>query len=101
VKDLTAHADVWREFDEAAEYYERQRAGLGRRFRLAVEEAFDRIRRQPRRYPLLPGSDHRKCLVAKFPYKVVFVDRDDDVWVVAVAHHKRKPGYWAYRSQDD
>jgi len=34
---------------------------------------------------------------AGFPYSVIFQDKDDNILVVAVAHAKRRPGYWLKR----
>ena len=35
----------------------------------------------------------------RFPYIVMFTVADDSVEVVAIAHAKRRPGYWVDRSQ--
>jgi toxin ParE1/3/4 len=39
----------------------------------------------------------RRVLVKRFPYSIVFIDYKDDLWVVAFAHHHRRPGYWRER----
>jgi hypothetical protein len=35
--------------------------------------------------------------VAKFPYRIVYVIVASNIDVVAVAHAKRRPGYWRAR----
>lgn len=35
-----------------------------------------------------------------FPYLVVYSPSQEDVFVLAVAHGKRKPAYWAKRLRD-
>jgi toxin ParE1/3/4 len=31
------------------------------------------------------------------PYSIVYVADDDAIVILAVAHHKRRPGYWLRR----
>jgi hypothetical protein len=100
VKPLAGHREVWDELDEAIAYYELRQAGLGKRFREAVQDAFDKISRSPAAFSPTKGG-HRKCLVEGFPYTVIYKERDADVWIAAVAHQKRRPGYWSHRTPDD
>jgi hypothetical protein len=37
------------------------------------------------------------CLLKKFPYLVVFREYPDHLFIVAVAHGHRRPGYWRKR----
>jgi toxin ParE1/3/4 len=39
----------------------------------------------------------RRVLVKRFPYSIVFIRHEEDLWVVAFAHHHRRPGYWRER----
>jgi hypothetical protein len=36
-------------------------------------------------------------LARGFPYVVVYLDEPERVWIVAVMHAKRRPGYWRER----
>lgn len=81
------------EFLASVEYYEECQAGLGRRFREAVEMAVNSIRTAPFRYRVL-HAPFRRCLIPKFPYAIIFSIEPDFILVIAVAHVKRKPGYW-------
>jgi hypothetical protein len=40
----------------------------------------------------------RRALVARFPYQVVYRIRPGEIVIVAVAHLKRRPGYWKNRA---
>ena len=42
-------------------------------------------------------NGRRRFPVRKFPYSIVYYIRGEEVRVVALAHHRRKPGYWAAR----
>ncbi len=85
--------DARSEFFAAIEYYEECQAGLGRRFRETVEFAVRSIETSPFRYRIL-HTPFRRYLLPKFPYAIIFSVEPDFILVIAVAHVKRKPGYW-------
>ncbi|HMP97260.1 MAG TPA: type II toxin-antitoxin system RelE/ParE family toxin [Kiritimatiellia bacterium] len=85
--------DARTEFLAAIEYYEECQIGLGRRFREAVEVEVHAIASMPYRFRVL-RAPFRRCLVPKFPYAIIFVPEPRFILIVAVAHTKRKPGYW-------
>jgi hypothetical protein len=86
------------EMREAAGFYEDCRDGLGQEFLASVEAAFDAIARRPALWRRLNGR-FRRCLVHGFPYGVVYAVEDDIVYLAAVMHLKRKPGYWESRDR--
>ena len=55
----------------AAQWYEDQQSGVGRRFVSEIDAAFMRINSSPEHYPLL-YRNLRRALVQKFPYAVYF-----------------------------
>jgi toxin ParE1/3/4 len=82
-------------------WYEARSHGFGERVpgRGAGHSAAHR--RAPRSFPRLQDVDAtleiRRALLARFPYALVFLVREDEVRVLAVAHAKRRPGYWLSR----
>ncbi len=46
------------------------------------------------------GKVFRRVLTNRFPYAVIYVERDADYFVIAVAHTSRRPGYWKDRIAD-
>lgn len=82
-----------RELDDAVAYYERESAGLGKRFRAAVVNALERVKQFPEAYVPLSRRT-RRCLVGKFPYGIIYRRTDSEIVIVAVAHLHRKPEYW-------
>ncbi len=101
MKPVQFHDEADAEFEADVDYYERKQTGLGGRFRSAVEDAVAAIRARPTAYSTIPGTAVRRRLVAGFPYSVFFVELDTYIWIAAVAHHKRRKGYWSHRSPDD
>jgi plasmid stabilization system protein ParE len=65
------------------------------RFQDAVSGALELT---PYAYARIPDQDGaRHVLVRDFPYAVIFILRAGVVWVVAIAHASREPGYWRDR----
>jgi toxin ParE1/3/4 len=63
---------------------------------LSLSSAFDDISYAPRLWPkYLHGT--RRLVLQRFPFSVVYLDNANVVNVVAVAHNKRRPGYWKDR----
>jgi len=93
---LTFHEVAREELEEATEYYEQQRQGLGEEFAQEVENALARVQRHPHTWTRLT-EDVRRCRLNRFPYGIVYVVRGDDILIVAIMHLRRKPGYWADR----
>jgi len=85
----------------AEQWYETQRPGLGQEFRSAIDEAMERVLKAPlAASPIVnvPASiGARRVFVKRFPYSIVFIEHGEDLWVVAFAHHHRRPGYWRGR----
>jgi hypothetical protein len=97
VKPFAIHADAEDELREAMEHYEEEREGLGREFRLQFEAGLQRVRENPQLDAVEDDSGVRYCPLRRFPYTLVYVDFDSQVWIVAVAHQRRRPRYWARR----
>jgi plasmid stabilization system protein ParE len=86
-----------REFDEAADWYERHRAGLGRRFIAAVQHVLEQAAQNPQRYAVV-FRDVREGLVRRFPYCVYYRDEGKRIVVLAVFHASRDPSIWQSRA---
>ncbi len=86
-----------REFDEAADYYDRESVTLGVDFVLAVREALDRIIENPFAYAIVEGKI-RATPTHRFPYVVYFrVDRQV-VTILSILHSSRDPAIWKDRT---
>ncbi len=97
-RELQVLREAAEEIDEAFEWYYQRSPSVADRFTDALQEALESIAARPSRWSPIPGYiGTRRCPVRKFPYYVVFRKRESGLEVVAVAHQKRKPGYWAGR----
>jgi toxin ParE1/3/4 len=92
---IVVRPDAETELTAAAAWYEDKRPGLGDQFVTAVEAALAEIEESPETWPCWKrGHPYRKYVVRRFPYVVFYTVDDAAVTVVAVAHGKRRPGYW-------
>lgn len=90
------HPDAEVDLVEAALFYETQMAGLGKSFSAEVERTIALIRTFPDAGSPLGGL-RRRVLVDRFPFAVVYDRKREILIVVAVAHQRRRPGYWQQR----
>nr|MDO8109796.1 type II toxin-antitoxin system RelE/ParE family toxin [Candidatus Sigynarchaeota archaeon] len=88
--------DAEKEMTEAVQFYEAQAKGLGVEFLSEVERAIQSIRETPETWPILEG-DLRRRLLRRFPFGILYRIEADKILIIAVAHLRRKPGYWKER----
>jgi plasmid stabilization system protein ParE len=97
VKEAIFHPEARAEMRESIEFYEARLDGLGLRFLSAVEQTAERISIHPEAGASLAG-EFRKRIVPGFPYNIIYRVWEDYIYLLAVAHHHRRPGYWHDRS---
>jgi len=95
--EIEFHPLARAELDASVDFYESRLEGLGIRFLAAVEETTERIAASPGAGSPLTGG-FRKRLVAGFPFNIVYRTWDEQMFLVAVAHQHRRPGYWRRRT---
>jgi toxin ParE1/3/4 len=98
------HAAVEAELRAAARRYEDAVPGLGSDFLDEVEAAIGAIVDKPRAWSRVAGLpaefEVRRYVLDRFPYYIPFlVDDRGEVVILAVAHGKRRPRFWARRAQ--
>jgi len=102
-KPLLTEPEASSELEDAAWWFEGRRPGLGQTFLAAVHASVERIVSFPRSGALAPqvppDLEIRRVLVKRFPYHVVYLEMADAIRILAVAHDRRKPGYWLARAE--
>lgn len=94
---LIVNPEAEADLDEAKQWYDKRRAGLGDRFLLSVEAVFERICRHPELHAIV-FRDLRMALVRRFPYAVIYRVDDDQITITAVYHNKRDQSGWQLRT---
>ena len=89
------------EYREAGRWYDARQTGLGVEFFDEVDATIRRVLEFPRaaaRVPRVPTDlPIRRLAVNRFPYHVVYLEPTKELCVLAIAHDRRKPGYWKHR----
>jgi plasmid stabilization system protein ParE len=96
LKPLTYHPRASEEIDEAYSWYAMRSTQAADGFYEELFRAVNRVRQQPGLFPLYLHGTHRAVL-DRYPFSVVFRELPHEIQIVAVAHAKRRPGYWASR----
>jgi toxin ParE1/3/4 len=90
------HPDAAKEAFEAQDWYAARDEFASTAFGHEVDLVIRRITEAPDRYPpYLYGT--RRILLPRFPFGVVYLEHGYLVWIVAVAHQRRRPGHWRQR----
>jgi plasmid stabilization system protein ParE len=95
---LIFHPEAHEEMIESARFYEGKSEGFGSDFLTAVEEATHRIKQFPEAGPI-DRAKIRKRLVSGFPFTILYEIQPDRIFIAAVMHQQRRPGYWRNRLQ--
>lgn len=85
------------ELDEAVSWYEAQSEGLGQEFLDELDRAVRRVVAYPASCEMITAP-LRRCLLARFPYGLIYGREGDAIIIVAVAHLHREPRYWIDRA---
>lgn len=94
--DLTFNPEAEIEYEDALAWYFQRSPDVADRFEAAIDRAVEAIKANPTMFPLC-DQIHHFALVRRFPYIIVYRVDDREARVIAVAHAKRRPGYWSNR----
>jgi plasmid stabilization system protein ParE len=90
------HPEARRDLRDAIGWYRDRSPSVAAEFRLVASDAIRHIVDAPQRWPkYLHGT--RRFLLHRFPFSFIYLDDPDAVNIIAVAHGKRRPGYWKVR----
>jgi toxin ParE1/3/4 len=95
------HPEARAEFFADVDWYYEREDGIGARFETAVRAAVDAAVDSPESWAKWPDWDREPIVRSKgvndFPYRVIYFVEGESLTIVAVAHSKRRPGYWRER----
>lgn len=96
---FSLHPGAEADLRDAAEYY-RERAGVALSQALFTE--FEHSVRMLMQHPLLGAlwaQGKRRLVMKHFPFSVIYTVASEEIFILAVAHHSRRPGYWRKRKK--
>jgi plasmid stabilization system protein ParE len=94
---LTIRKEAEFDIDEQFDYYEEKREGLGYDYLLCIEEALDKLKRNP----LINRKIHkalRRTPIRRFPYRIFYFVQNNYVIITAVFHARKDPTSWNSRT---
>jgi plasmid stabilization system protein ParE len=97
---LRYHPEARAEAFDAFEWYRLRSSNASRRFQQQLELAQGAIQDSPESWAAyLHGT--RRYQLKRYPYLVVFRIQSNQIDIIAVAHGRRRPGYWRDRLRSD
>lgn len=101
-KPILTEEEANQELAEAVGRYNEQRHGLGHDFLDAIDKVLLRVSSFPKSGAPVPKTPAnlpvRRVPVKRFPYHIVYLETPEAIRVLAFAHNRRRPFYWASRS---
>jgi toxin ParE1/3/4 len=96
MKPTQLHPEAKAEANAAFDRFWEQSHAVALKFDAELREAYRTLRDHPLMCPpYLHGT--RRVILNRYPFYVVFRERPHDIQIIAVAHAKRRPGYWTKR----
>ncbi len=96
MKDYQFLPEAEEEMNEAARFYEGRSEGLGEDFLAEVEHTVESMLAFPKGAPVV-SKNLRRRILRRFPFGLLYAIEAEKLVIVAVAHLKRRPGYWKDR----
>jgi len=95
-REVRFHPLASAEAERARAWYAARSQKASELFLNELDVAVESVREQPERWAFIRGTARRK-LFRKFPFSLVYRATPEAIDVIAVAHHRRRPGYWSRR----
>jgi plasmid stabilization system protein ParE len=91
------HPEAQQDLREAAEFYRLQAgAALSQSFLAEFEHIADLLLKHPH-LGAIWRQGRRRLVTRRFPFSVIYSIVGEQIRILAVAHHSRRPSYWRDR----
>ena len=97
LKPLRFHPEAAVEYTEAFAWFAERSERAAARFEAEIERVLGQIRASPRSWRATHGPI-RRFLIRRFPYAIYYFEAEIQITILAIAHGKRRDGYWASRT---
>jgi toxin ParE1/3/4 len=91
------HVHAEREHLARVAYYETERQGLGAKYLDDFDAAIAKVCEAPGRLKVVSEPNIRRAFLRTFPCAIIFREIAGEIQVLAVTHHRQRPGYWLSR----
>jgi plasmid stabilization system protein ParE len=90
------HPDAERELAEHEAWYRQRSEVAAQGFLLELDAAVRKVAEAPDRWPRQTRGE-RRYLLPRYPFALLYRVSEDEVFITAIAHQSRRPGYWKKR----
>jgi len=91
------HPDAFDEHHDSVGFYQSRLPGLGADYIAEFESVMARVCLAPNMYPTIADPAIHRAGLKRFPFHVIYRVMPTQIIVLAVAHQRRRPLYWADR----
>lgn len=95
-KPLDIHPSALAEFKSSVTWYLQRNQTAARKFAAAVDDALNLVAESPSRWPRGEYGT-RKIILTRFPFAIVYREKQDAIQILAIAYGHRRPEYWRDR----
>ncbi len=95
-ESLRIHPAALEEAEAAVDWYARRSRRAAGMFLDELDRAMDLIGQHPEQYPRHDFGT-RRIVLRRFPFVIIFRKAVAGVEIIAIAHGRRRPGYWRER----
>ena len=95
-KTVEFHPAAAEEAETTRQWYAERSLVAARAFLTELMHAVEQVAEAPERWPNYE-HDTRRYVFPRFPFSLIYRVAGDKIQIIAVAHAKRKPGYWKQR----
>jgi toxin ParE1/3/4 len=95
-RNVRFHPEAEAEAQRAYRWYDERNPAAAGAFLADLDHAVSRVQEAPERWPIYQGAA-RRYVFQQFPFSLIYRVTDEAIDVIAVAHHRRRPGYWSDR----
>ena len=96
IETVIYYKEAKAELIEIVDYYNNISEELGYDFLKKIRSSINKICEYPESYTTI-SKFNRKCHCKLFPYNIIYHKFNNSIYIVAIAHEKRKPNYWKKR----
>jgi len=91
------HPDAFDEHYDSVAFYQNRLPGLGAVYIVEFDAVMAHICTAPNFYPTIAAPDIHKAGLKRFPFHDIYRADPTQIFVLAVAHQRRRPAYWMGR----
>jgi toxin ParE1/3/4 len=90
------HPEALKEVEAARDWYAERSLVASRVFVSELIHSVEKVIENPEMWPLYQKGIHR-YIFQRFPFSLIYRIHHEKIQIIAVAHAKRRPGYWKDR----